>query len=121
MSLELLGATGDGLSTKYITLRVKHIDVDKLKQAIGGSTGAAIPMTLPLIDQAPEMALRAALPFVVKKAADGYGIDLEWQVTDAPPIKGQKPQSKIGIGIATGLGISGAGFAAWKYGISRFF
>lgn len=117
MSLDYLGA-GEGLATKYITLRVKRIDVEKLKQKLGGSTGAYASAGLPLVDTLPEIALRTALPFVAKKAADDYGVDMEWQVTDAAPNKGQS-SGGFGEGIFAGTCGAAVLWAAWHFGLKH--
>ena len=114
---DLVGATGDGLGTRYIVLRVKKIDIEKLKNSVGGSAGAAIPLALPLVDRMPEEALKMALPYVVKKASEGYGVDLEWQVTNAPPQKGVTPPDKLGIGVAVGASGVGVGWVIWHFGL----
>lgn len=115
-----IGATGDGLGTQYIVLRVKHVDVDKLKGAVGGTTGTALAMALPLIDLKPDAALRTALPFVVKKASADYGVDLEWQVANAPPVKGVSPPTKFVPGVVVGSLLAGAGWAMWRLGRRLF-
>ena len=112
MSLDLLGA--DGLAGQYITLRIKGVDVVKLGKKLGGTTGAAIPAALALVDLAPGTALKAAMPHVAKMAKDDYGVDLEYNVTDAPLPKGATPSNKPGI--VMGLALAGLGLAAWRYG-----
>lgn len=114
MSLDCLGA-GEGLGTKYITLRVKRVDVERLRQKLGGATGAAMPAAMALVDQAPEVALHTAMPYATKKAMDDYGVELEWQVTDAPLKPGQKTQSKFGVGIISGGAIAVGSWFAWKW------
>lgn len=113
MSLDVLGA-GEGLGTKNIVLRVKSIDTDRLRQKLGGMSGAAIPAALPLIDQAPEIALRTALPLAAKKARDDYGVDLEWDVRDATPGTLGKSSSGFGAGVMVGIICGVAATFAWK-------
>lgn len=109
MSLDVLGA-GEGLGTKYITLRVKGVDMDKLRQKFGGYANV-----LTLVDMAPEVALRTALPVAAKKAATDYGVELDWQVTDAPPQPGVAPPSNFGTGVLSGGAMMAALWAAWKF------
>ena len=111
MSLDVLGA--DGLSSQYITLRVKSVDVKKLGQAVGGGTGAAVPLALQLIDLAPAAALKAAMPHVAKKAQDDYGVDLEYSIADAPPVPGEQRSDMPGI--LKGLGLAAVGLLLWRY------
>lgn len=112
MSLDLLGA--DGLSGQYITLRIKSVDVEKLGRKLGGTTGAAVPAALALVDLAPGPALKAAMPHVATLAKNDYGVDLEYTVTDAPLPKGVTPSNKPGI--VMGLALAGLAYAAWRYG-----
>jgi hypothetical protein len=112
VSLDLLGA--GGLQSQYITLRVKHIDVQKLGRKLGGTAGAAIPTALALVDLAPGPALKAAMPHVATLARNDYGVDLEYSVTDAPLPKGERPSQAPGI--VKGLGIAGLVYLAWHYG-----
>lgn len=115
MSLDLLGA--EGLSGQYVVLRVKSIDPAKLQKKIGGTAGAAAPYAVALADVAPTVALNATLPLLMKKVREDYGIDLEYQVQDAPP-----PVNKhktYGTGIFTGLAIAAGGWAAWRFGVSK--
>ena len=110
--LDFIGA-GEGLGTKFVTLRVKRIDADKLRQKLGGMTAQAIPVVLPLIEQAPEAALRAAMPFATQKALTDYGVELEYQISDAPPRPGEVAPSKFGAGLVTGCGLMAAALWAW--------
>ncbi len=110
--LDFIGA-GEALGTKFVTLRVKRIDTDKLRQKLGGMTGQAIPVVLPLIEQAPEAALRAAMPFATQKALTDYGVELEYQISDAPPRPGEVPPTKFGAGLLTGCLATVAAMWAW--------
>jgi hypothetical protein len=109
MSLDLLGA-GEGLGTKAITVRVKRVDVDRLKQKVGNATAI-----LPFVDQAPEIALRAALPAVARMAANDYGVELEWQLSDAG---GRELEGNGGVALGFGVGI---GLAALGWLVSKAF
>lgn len=113
MSLDLLGA--DGLSSQYVTLRVKSVDTEKLGKKLGGTAGAAIPAALALADLAPGPALKAALPHAASLAKNDYGVDLEYSVTDAPLPKGARPSRAPGV--LAGLALAGIGYAAWRYGM----
>lgn len=109
MSLDLLGA-GEGLGTQYITLRVKRIDPARLEQKVGRVAAA-----LPVVDLAPEPTLRAALPIATKMIRDDYGIDLDWQISDAPPGKGALAQnSGFGWGVGAGVGLAAVGWLLSK-------
>jgi len=118
VSLDFLGA-GEGLATKYITLRVRRIDVEKLKKKLGGTTGAGAGAAIPLVDTLPEIALRTALPFVAQKAADDYGVDMEWQVTDAPPGQGSLKSGGFGEGAIAGAGAAAAACAILYFGLKH--
>lgn len=107
--LDCLGA-GEGLGTRYITVRVKSIDADKLAQKVGRATAA-----LPLADQIPDPILRAALPVAANLVRNDYGIDLEWQVSKVPI--GAKPleeNSGFGLGVGAGVGLTVVGWLLWK-------
>lgn len=107
--LDCLGA-GEGLGTRYVTVRVKTIDADKLRQKVGSAVAA-----LPLADQAPDPILRAALPVAAKMIRDDYGIDIEWQVSKVPV--GAKPleeNSGFGYGVGAGVGLGVLGWLLWK-------
>lgn len=110
--LDLLGA--EGLASQFITLRVKGVDKAKLAQALGGGAkGAAIPAALAVADFAPRQALELAMPLVVTKAGD-YGVDLEYQISAAPPEAGTKPKSQFGKGLVLGAALGAGGLWAWS-------
>lgn len=103
--LDCLGA-GEGLGTRYVTVRVKSIDTDKLQQKIG-SAAAAIPAA----DALPDPTLRAALPYAANLIRKDYGIDLEWQISKVP--LGAKPleeNSSFGLGMGAGVGVGVVGW-----------
>ena len=109
-----------------------HPDLNRLKQAwdsfyskthnlklpykisFTGGEVTANKSFLPLIDQVPELALRTALPVVVNKAAETYGVDLEYSVSDAPPRPGERPPTQLGLGVAVGGALMAIILAAWK-------
>lgn len=117
--LDLLGA--EGISSQYVTMRVKHLDADKLKRKIGGWKGESVSAVLPLADQAPKMALDVALPFLTKKVKDDYGVDLDYAVSGGPPQQGQWAVSRFFPGVAVGVGSAAALWALWRFGISKLF
>lgn len=107
--LDCLGA-GEGLGTRYVTVRVKSIDADKLAQKVGRATAA-----LPLADQLPDPILRAALPYAAHLVRNDYGIDLEWQISKVPPnAKSLDENSGLGLGLGIGLGTAAIGWLLWK-------
>lgn len=120
--LNLLGA--EGLSGQFIVLRVRSIDKPKLAQALGGGAkGAAIPAALALVDFAPQQTLGLLMPMVAQKVKGSYGVDLDYQITEAPPAApGDKPPQKAGgmsgkavvLGVLVGLG---GAFAASHFGV----
>jgi hypothetical protein len=115
--LDMLGA--EGLSSQYITLRVKSIDKAKLGQALGGGTKAtALPAALAVVDFAPRQALDLAMPYVLRMAKDDYGVELEYQITENAPTPAAMPKSDMGKGMAVGaaLGIAGL-WAASRFGL----
>lgn len=117
--LDLLGA--DGLSSQYVTLRVKSFDAEKLRRKVGGTWGTVVSSALPLAEGAPKMALDIALPFLTKKVRDDYGIDMEYAVSEAPPEKRRWAVSGFYPGLFVGLGSGAAFWTLWRYGLSRLF
>jgi hypothetical protein len=117
--LDLLGAEVTSLSHSFITLRVKSIDTEKLKNKLGGSTGSIASNAMPLLNSAPKAVLDMAMPFVVK-TAKGYGVDLETVVSDVPPSKGGRPLSEFFPGVVVGMGLGVASFGLVKL-IARLF
>ena len=113
---DLLGAA-DAFSDQYITVRVKSIDREKLKRAIGGSKGAIASSALSIVDSAPKAVLDIVKPVVVNKARD-YGIDAEVVVSNVPPSKGGRAFSEFWPGLATGIGIGAMSLLIWK-GVAR--
>lgn len=109
---DMLGAV-DGLANEYITIRVKHIDRDKLKRKLGGGTGAIASSALSFVDASPRGALDMAVPVIISKAKD-YGIDAEITVSEVPVAKGGRPFSEFWPGLIIGIGIGGAGLVLIK-------
>ncbi len=119
--LDMLGA--EGLGSQYITLRVKAIDKDKLAQALGGAKAAALPAALAVVDFAPRQALDLAMPMVVSKVRDGYGVDLDYQISETAPKAGEAPAKASGspaksLLLGAVLGVGGA-VAASHYGLAE--
>ena len=86
------------------------------------STGAAIPAALALVDFAPQQTLGLLMPMVAQKVKGSYGVDLDYQITEAPPAApGDKPQKAGGMsGKAVVLGVLvglGGAFAGSHFGV----
>lgn len=115
--LDMLGA--EGLSSQFITWRVVSIDKAKLGKALGGGTKAAVlPTALAVVDFAPRQALDLVMPLVVQTAKDEYGVELEYQITEAPPPAGQAPKANVGKHVLVGLALGAAGtWAAARFGL----
>lgn len=115
--LDLLGA--EGLSGQYIVLRVRAIDKQKLGQSLGGVKGAMVPAALAVVDFAPQQALGLLMPLVQEKVKGNYGVDLDYQITDAPPAPGEKGKGGGTVGkllLGAALGIAGA-WAGSRFGL----
>ena len=97
--LALFGAEvgGSGLADQYITIRVRDIDKDKLKEKAGALAASA----LSLVDVAPKAALDAARPFI-ESAAKNYGVDAEVTISNVPPSKGGRAISEFWPGLFVG-------------------
>lgn len=111
--LDLLGAESTALSHQFITLRIKSIDSEKLKNKLGGSTGSIASSAMPLLNVAPRAALDMAMPLVIKTAM-GYGVDLESVVSNTPPATKGRPMSEFFPGIVVGMGLGAAGYGLVK-------
>ena len=81
--LILIGA-GEGLATQQITIRVRRIDVEKLRTAIGAGTwGGVLAPVMSIVDQAPKLAIDMALP-IAKQQLDKLGVTADLAVADPP-------------------------------------
>lgn len=98
--LDYFGAT-DAFADQYITLRVKSIDQQTLKEKLGGSTGSLASGALSLVSMAPKAVLDIATP-LIKKQAKGYGVDVDVTVSKVPPSKGGRALSEFWPGLAAG-------------------
>jgi hypothetical protein len=103
--LDLLGAD-DALASQYITLRVKSLDREKMKLALGGNKGLIASSAMSFVDLSPKAAIDAAVPLLKKEAAK-YGADLDVVVSDVPPSKGGRAISEFWPGLVTGTVIGG--------------
>ena len=110
--LSLLGAD-EALANQYITIRVKNLDSDKLKLALGGSKGLAASSALSFVDLAPKAALDAAIP-ILKTQAANYGFDLDVNVSNVPPSKGGRALSEFWPGVTAGIVVGGCSLILWK-------
>jgi hypothetical protein len=110
--LSLLGAD-DALANQYITFRVKSLDRNKLKLALGGSTGLIASSAMSFVDLSPKAALDVAVPFIKKEAA-GYGADLEVVISNVPPAKGGRALSEFWPGLAAGVVVGGSSLLIMK-------
>jgi hypothetical protein len=110
--LALLGAA-DALSDQYITIRVKRIDRDKLKQKLGGTPGSAAGAALSFVDMAPKAALDLALP-LVRNEASKYGVEVETVVSNVPPTKGGRAISEFFPGLLMGTVLGASGYMIVK-------
>jgi hypothetical protein len=110
--LDLLGA-GDAFSNQYITFRVKYIDREKLKLALGGSTGSVASSALSIVDTAPKAFIDLMTPIIRDKAKD-YGVDTEIMVSNVPPSKGGRAISEFWPGVLAGFGVTAVGVLLYK-------
>jgi hypothetical protein len=110
--LDLLGVE-DALASQYITLRVKHIDREKLRNKIGGGKGALAKSAMSFVDASPKAALDMASPFIVSAAKD-YGLDMDVVVSDVPPSKGGRAYSEFFPGFLMGAVLGGTSLLIWK-------
>ena len=108
--LDLLGAE-DALASQYITIRIKRIDREKLKQQLGDSKGKIATGALSFVDLAPKAMLDVAIPFV-KKEAVKYGVDVDVIVANAPPAP-RRAMSEFFPGFVIGTGLGGASLAIY--------
>lgn len=121
----MLGASGDGLQSQLIVLRVLHIDADKLKKAIGveGMKAAGLNVALSVVDSQPKMALDVALPLAKNFLKDNYGVDAEITTSNAPPPARSKSEFFGGLvfGVGASTVVFGVGWATWKLLFRRIF
>lgn len=112
MSYDLLGA--EGLADQYVTLRVVRIDQAKLREKIGGKSGWLASLGVGIADAVPGAAIDAALPVVVSRLHNDYGVDVEASRTTAPPHAGKHRRSEFWPGLIVGAGVGGGSLLIWK-------
>ena len=102
--LDMLGASGDGLKSQYITLHVEHIDRDVLKRKLDSMkvSGAVTPAIMMATDQAPKFVVDTALAMAPKYLKD-FGITATLEAYDAPPDKGGRKKSEFLVGAISGI------------------
>ena len=116
--LDLLGATTDAFSSQYITLRIKSIDRDKLREQLGGKVGAIASGALSVVDSSPKAVFDIATP-LIKTEAKNYGVDLDVIVANVPPTKGgPRALSEFWPGIIAGTILGASGLLIYK-GVQR--
>ena len=115
--LDLLGAA-DAFSGQYITFRIKSIDRDRLRDALGGKVGAIASGALSVVDSSPKAVLDIASP-LIKNEAKNYGVDTDIIVSNVPPTKGgPRALSEFWPGIIAGTILGASGLLIYK-GIQR--
>lgn len=108
--LHLLGAASTALADQLITLRIKSVDAEKLKQKLGQGTAASVaPAALKFVDVNPKAALDIALPLGVG-AMKNYGIDAEISVAKGTTLPPRRKMSEFFPGLLIGGIIGGTGF-----------
>lgn len=125
----MLGATGgvSGLASQYIVVNIRHIDVDKLRNAIGvgvkGAQAAGVNAALAIVDSEPKMALDIALPLAKNYMKDTMGVDAELNAANVSPMVRGKSEFWAGAGIGTVAvaTVFGIGWATWKLIFKRLF
>lgn len=121
----MLGARGDGLQAQYIVVNVRHIDAEKLKQALGtkGLADAGLSAALTIVDSQPRAALDLGLPIAKRYLRDNLGVDAELTAANVPPPVRQK--SEFFGGAVFGAGavalFAGIGYGAWRLVFRRLF
>jgi hypothetical protein len=110
-TLDLFGADST-LADQYITLRVKKIDKELLRQKVGGSSGGWAAFGVEIANMEPKMALDAGVPIIIAQAKK-FGIELEVTKSTTPP-KDKRGLSEFWPGLFVG-GVLGAGsLVLWK-------
>lgn len=112
MDFDLFGAD-DAFADQYITVRVKSIDANKLRGAIGGSTGDIATSALTIVNTAPKAFLDLFAPVAKNKLKD-YGFDAEISVSKAPIVKTARAFSEFWPGLLAGTVLGGMGWLIYK-------
>lgn len=108
MSLDLLGAEPRG-----ILIKVRN--AQQLAAAQGGTAGA---VAASLVPETIEGVVLDKMVAEFRKTLAAKGVDASVDIVSATPHK--PATSGFGMGMALGAGLAGAGFAFWKFGLSRY-
>lgn len=113
MSLDLFGVDG-GLADQYVTVRVKRIDKDLLRQKVGGYGGVLASFGVSVADMEPKMAIDALLPIGLTQAKK-YGLELEATRSTTPPKPGEvRGISEFWPGLLVGGVLGGGSLLIWR-------
>lgn len=112
IGLDVMGA-GEGIASQAVVLRVRSIDVAKLKKkaGLGGAESAGLAAGLAAADRFPRLAVDTALPYVRKLLSD-YGVDAEVHATDAPPPP--RPPSETRAAFLLGFALPFVGYGVYR-------
>jgi hypothetical protein len=109
---DLLGAD-DTFADQYITVRVKKIDRDRLRYAIGGSKGDIATSALTIVNTAPKAFLDLFAP-VAKNKLTEFGIDADISVSKAPIAKTARAMSEFWPGLLAGTVLGATGWLIYR-------
>lgn len=109
---DLLGAD-DTFADQYITVRVKNIDANRLRYAIGGSKGDIATSALSIVNTAPKAFLDLFAPVAKNKLAE-FGVDSEISISKAPIVKTKRAMSEFWPGLLAGTVLGATGYLIFK-------